>query len=138
MTPAQIELVQETWKEVSPISEQAAGLFYGKLFDLDPSVKPMFKTDMKDQGKKLMQTIGMCVAGMTKLEEILPTVQELGRRHVDYQVVDEQYDTVGNALLWMLEQGLGDKFTPEVAEAWALTYTTLAMVMKEAAAQRAA
>lgn len=134
MTPEQVELVQSTWKKVETISEQAAELFYGKLFELDPSVKPLFKGDMKEQGKKLMQMIGIAVAGLTKLDAIVPAVQELGRRHVDYNVIDEHYDTVGNALLWTLEQGLGADFTAETAEAWALTYTTLATVMKEAAA----
>ena len=138
MTPEQIEMVQETWQDVSAISEQAAELFYGKLFELDPNVKPLFTSDMKEQGKKLMQTIGICVTGLTKLDDILPAVQELGRRHIDYEVEESHYDTVGNALLWTLEQGLGKKFTPEVAEAWALTYTTLAGVMKEAAAETAA
>jgi hemoglobin-like flavoprotein len=137
MTPKQVELVQTTWGQVAPISEQAAVLFYGKLFELDPAVKPLFKSDMSEQGKKLMQMIGIAVAGLTRLPEIVPAVQELGRRHVDYEVTPEQYDTVGVALLWTLEQGLGEGFTPEVAEAWALTYTTLADVMKEAAAEYA-
>ena len=134
MTPEQIQIVQSTWEKVVPISEQAATLFYGKLFELDPAVKPLFTSNMEEQGKKLMQMIGIAVAGLTRLDDIVPAVQELGVRHLDYQVVEEQYDTVGNALLWTLEQGLGDAFTPDVAEAWALTYTTLATVMKEAAA----
>ena len=132
MTPEQIELVQSSWERVKPISEQAAELFYNKLFTLDPSVKPLFKGDMKEQGKKLMATLNLAVTSLTKLETILSAVQELGKRHVEYGVRDEHYATVGEALLWTLEQGLGDAFTAEVKEAWTETYTTLSKVMIEA------
>lgn len=133
MTPKQVDLVQSTWKKVVPIADEAAALFYGRLFELDPSVIPLFTTPQAEQGKKLMQTISVAVAGLTKLDTIVPTVQELGRRHLDYKVAEQHYDTVGEALLWTLEQGLGEEFTDEVKEAWAETYNTLAMVMKEAA-----
>lgn len=132
MTPEQIELVQSSWEEVKPISEQAAELFYGRLFELDPSLKPLFKGDMKEQGKKLMATLNLAVTSLTKLEEILPAVQALGRRHVQYGVPDESYQTVGEALLWTLEQGLGDGFTEEVKDAWTTTYVTLSSVMLDA------
>lgn len=137
MTPQQIELVQTTWAKVMPISDTAAELFYGRLFELDPTLKPLFKTDIKEQGKKLMQMISVAVNGLTKLEEIVPAVQDLGRRHVGYGVKDEHYDTVGAALLWTLEKGLEDAFTPDVKTAWTETYVTLATVMKEAAAEAA-
>lgn len=133
MTPQQIELVQQSWKSVAPISEKAAELFYGKLFELDPSAKELFKNDMKGQGRKLMQTIGIVVGSLTKLEQIMPTVQDLGHRHVELGVSEEQYDTVGEALLWTLQQGLGEAFTPQVKEAWTLTYSALAKVMTSAA-----
>lgn len=100
MTPEQIQLVQSTWAKVLPIADKAAELFYGKLFDLDPAVKPMFKGDMTEQGRKLMQTIGMVANSLTRLDEIVPVVQDMGRRHVDYGVKPEHYDTVGAALLW--------------------------------------
>lgn len=133
MTPKQIQLVQKTWKLVMPISEQAAAMFYGRLFQLDPTLRKLFKTDLKQQGQKLVQMISVAVNGLPKLDSIVPAVEDLGRRHVDYQVTDEMYDTVGEALLWTLEQGLGDTFTPEVKQAWAETYDTLADVMKSAA-----
>lgn len=133
MTPKQIQLVQKTWKLVMPISEQAAAMFYGRLFQLDPTLRKLFKTDLKLQGQKLVQMISIAVNGLPKLDSIVPAVEDLGRRHVDYQVTDEMYDTVGEALLWTLEQGLGDTFTPEVKQAWAETYNTLADVMKSAA-----
>jgi len=133
LTLAQKTLVQESWEKVKPISETAAELFYTKLFELDPGVKPMFaESDMKEQGKKLMLMIGTAVKGLDTLGELVPAVQKLGKRHVDYGVKAEHYDTVGAALLDTLAKGLGDDFTDEAKEAWTITYTTLATVMKEA------
>lgn len=135
MTPQRVESVQSSWKAVEPISEQAAELFYGNLFELDPNLENLFTTDMKEQGKKLMQMIAIAVNGLTNLESIVPAVQDLGRRHDDYRVEAKDYETVGAALLWTLEQGLGEQFTPEVKDAWADTYTILADTMKDAAAK---
>ncbi|MBI2311002.1 MAG: hemin receptor [Betaproteobacteria bacterium] len=134
MTPKQIELVQSTWQAVIPIKDQAAKLFYGRLFELDPALKPLFKGDMAEQGRKLTAMINTAVTGLSRLDEIVPAVQDLGRRHVAYGVTGAHYDTVGAALLWTLEKGLGDAFTPPVAEAWATVYGVLASTMKEAAA----
>lgn len=136
ITMRQIELVQSTWNLVVPIAEQAATLFYGKLFELDPEIKPMFaQADLPEQKRKLMQTIGVAVKRLHRLDEIVPVVRDLGRRHVGYGVQDQHYDTVAEALLWTLEQGLGEFFTPEVKDAWAVTYTVLADTMKDAAAE---
>lgn len=133
MTPENIALVQDSWAKVKPISDQAAELFYGRLFELDPSLKPLFKGDIKEQGKKLMATLNLAVTSLTKLETILPAVQDLGRRHVQYGVPDESYATVGEALLWTLDKGLGDEFTEPVKAAWTETYVTLSNVMLDAA-----
>ena len=138
MTPTQIDLVQKTWEAVRPIQDDAAALFYGRLFELDPDVRKLFKTDLKDQGRKLMTTLNVVVQGLTRLDSILPSVQELGRRHRDYAVRPRDYETVGAALLWTLEQGLGAAFTPEVKEAWASAYGTLAKVMIDASVRDAA
>ena len=135
MNPEQISLVQTTFAQVVPIADQAAALFYERLFTLDPAVKPLFTGDMAEQGQKLMSTIGLAVNGLTTPEKIIPAVQALGRKHVGYGVQNEHYDTVATALLWTLEQGLGDGFTPQVKEAWTAAYTLLAGVMKEAAAE---
>ncbi|MEM8607289.1 MAG: globin family protein [Myxococcota bacterium] len=135
LTDQEIAYVQDTWKAVVPISDTAAELFYGRLFELDPSLKPLFSSDMTEQGKKLMQMIGTAVAHLTKLGDVVPAVQALGRRHVGYGVVDAHYDTVGEALLWTLGKGLGDAFTDDVEAAWTKVYVTLATVMKEAAAE---
>lgn len=133
MTPHQATLVQTTWEQVVPIADTAAALFYGKLFELDPALKPLFTSDIKDQGKKLMQMITVAVRGLGNLAALVPAVQELGRRHVGYGVRKEHYATVGAALLWTLEQGLGPAFTPEVREAWATVYGVLATTMQAAA-----
>jgi len=138
MTPTQVELVQATWEKVAPIADTAAALFYGKLFELDPSLKPLFTSDIKEQGKKLMQMITVAVRGLNDLDKLVPAVQALGRRHVGYGVKDEYYATVGTALLWTLEKGLGDAFTPDVKESWATVYGILADTMQKAAAEPAA
>lgn len=137
MTPKQIELVQTSWKKVLPIADTAAELFYGKLFALDPSLKPLFKGDIKEQGRKLMAMISVAVTGLTRIETIVPAVQDLGWRHVNYGVKDKHYDTVASALVWTLAQGLGEGFTPEVKEAWVSAYGVLAKTMKDAAATAA-
>lgn len=133
MTPQQIELVQTSWQKVVPIKDKAAELFYGKLFELDPALKPMFKGNMEEQGRKLTAMLHTVVVKLDHLGEILPAVQELGKRHVAYGVQDEHYATVAAALLWTLGAGLGDAFTPPVKEAWTTAYMTLAGAMKEAA-----
>ncbi|MCW0220304.1 MAG: globin domain-containing protein [Prosthecobacter sp.] len=132
ITAAQKTLVQTTWAQVVPIADTAAELFYNRLFEMDPTLRPLFTSDIKEQGKKLMLMIGVAVKGLDRLEEIVPAVQALGKRHVGYGVKDEHYDTVAGALLWTLEKGLGEAYTPEVAEAWTVTYTLLADVMKAA------
>lgn len=138
MTPEQVTLVKDSWAQVAPISEQAAELFYGKLFELNPGYRALFKGDMKSQGKMLMSVLNTAVTSLDKLDTIVPVVQDLGRRHVDYGVKDEDYAVVGEALLWTLGQGLGDGFTDDVQEAWTLTYPTLSGVMIEAAHSAAA
>jgi hemoglobin-like flavoprotein len=133
MTPQQITLVKTTWAQVVPIKEKAAELFYGKLFELDPAVKPLFKGDIVEQGKKLTMAINTVVNALDKIETMVPIIQDMGRRHVGYGVKSQHYDTVGAALIWTLGAGLGSAFTPEVKEAWVGAYTLLATVMKEAA-----
>ena len=133
MTPEAQTLVRDTFAKVAPIAPQAAAMFYDRLFELDPSLKPLFKGDMAAQGQKLMAMIGTGVANLDKLETIVPAVQDLGRRHAGYGVPLSSYDTVGAALLWTLEKGLGDAFTPPVKAAWTEVYTILSTVMKDAA-----
>jgi hemoglobin-like flavoprotein len=132
MTPKQIALVQASWKQVQPIADQAAALFYSRLFTLEPSVKRLFRGDMQQQGKKLMQMIGVAVNSLARLESIVPAVRALGRRHAGYGVEARHYSVVGSALIWTLAQGLGKDFTQEVEDAWRTAYRVLADTMQQA------
>ena len=130
MTPTQIELIRTSWASVEPIADLAATLFYDRLFEQDPAVRRLFrKTDMAAQKKNLMQTLTVVVKGIDRLDDLVPAVQALGRRHAGYGVRAAHYDLVGAALLWTLSQGLGDAFTDDVRDAWAGAYGTLAAVM---------
>ena len=135
MTPEQVKLVQESFQKVTPIATQAGDIFYARLFEIAPEVRPMFPADISEQRDKLMKMLTVAVSNLHQLGTILPAVQSLGKRHVGYGVKDAHYDKVGEALLWTLEKGLGDAFTPPVKAAWAETYGTLAGVMKTAAAE---
>src|SRR5262245_48001629 len=132
MTRQEVQLVQQTFMKVLPISDLAAQLFYKRLFEMDPSLRPMFKGDMQEQGRKLMQMIGMAVQGLSVPGEIMGLVADLGRKHLEYGVIDAHYDTVRAALLETVGQGLGADFTPEARTAWGEAYDFLARVMKDA------
>jgi hemoglobin-like flavoprotein len=129
MTPEQLKAIQESFAKVAPISEQAAELFYGRLFEIAPAVKPLFRGDMKEQGKKLMATLAVVVNGLGNLQSILPAASALAKRHVDYGVKASDYTPVGQALLWTLERGLGSNWTPDLAAAWTTAYTMLSDFM---------
>ncbi len=132
ITEQQKILVQTSFKQVAPIADVAAELFYARLFEIDPALRPLFRGDMKEQGRKLMQMLSVAVNGLNSLEKIVPAIQDLGQRHVGYGVREEDFQTVGKALLWTLEQGLGSEFTPDVKEAWTAVYTLVATTMIEA------
>jgi hemoglobin-like flavoprotein len=129
MTPDQVALVQDSFRKVVPIADVAADLFYGRLFEIAPEVKPMFRGDMKEQGRKLMATLGVVVTGLTRLETVLPAASALAKKHVDYGVKAEHYAPVGAALLWTLEKGLGEAWTPDLADGWSTAYGTLSGYM---------
>ena len=129
MTPDQVKLVQDSFAKVAPISEQEAVLFYDRLFEVAPQVKAMFPDDMTEQRRKLMMVLAAVVNGLGDLGSILPTASALAKRHVGYGAKAEHYPVVGAALLWTLEQGLGDGWTPELADAWAKAYGTLSSYM---------
>jgi hemoglobin-like flavoprotein len=135
MTGRQVELVQGSWANVQPITDAAAAMFYARLFEQAPELRGLFPSEMEEQGHKLMAMIDVAVSGLGRLEEIVPTVRGLGVRHLRYGVRDEHYDLVGATLLWTLEQGLGDRFTGEVADAWAEAYAVLATTMRDAAGE---
>ncbi len=135
MTPEQVKLVQDSFKKVAPIADQASDIFYAKLFEIAPEVRSLFPEDMSEQKGKLMGMLATAVNNLHQVETIIPAVQDLGRRHVNYGVTADQYKPVGEALIYTLETGLGDDFTPEVKEAWVTTYVTLQKVMTDAAAE---
>jgi hemoglobin-like flavoprotein len=129
MNSTQITLVQESFAKISPISEQAAVLFYDRLFEVAPAVRSMFPDDMTEQRKKLMTTLAVVVNGLANLETVLPAASALAKRHVGYGAKPEHYPVVGGALLWTLEKGLGEAWTPETASAWTAAYGTLSGYM---------
>lgn len=137
MTPQQIALVQSSFAKVAPIAGTAANLFYARLFEIAPDVRRLFPDDMALQKKKLMAMLGTAVSGLTRLDALRPAVQALGERHVGYGVHVDHFTPVGAALLWTLQQGLGDEFTPAVEEAWAAAYEALSRVMIDAMIQKA-
>jgi hemoglobin-like flavoprotein len=133
ITATQKSLVQKTFATITPIADDAAALFYQRLFEIDPPLERMFRGGMPEQRKKLMQMLTAAVKGLDRPERLVPVVKDLGRRHIDYGVIDTHYDRVGAALLWALEMGLGRAFTPGVKDAWTAVYGFLATTMKEAA-----
>jgi hemoglobin-like flavoprotein len=133
MTPEQVELVQASFAKIAPRKDEVAGLVYERLFTLDPSLRSLFRGDMMRQRSRLALAIVMVVHGLKNQDAIVPVLEELGRRHVDYGVKPEHYATVGEAVLWALEQALGDDFSPEVREAWAEAYGLIARTMIDAA-----
>jgi nitric oxide dioxygenase len=135
MTEDQKILIRSSFARIAPDAQAVAGLFYDRLFTIDPTLKPLFKGDMAEQGRKLMAMIGVAVANLDALNAIVPAVQQLGARHAGYGVPNDSYSTVGEALLWTLEQGLGPDYTPQMAQAWSECYATLAAVMQQGAAQ---
>jgi nitric oxide dioxygenase len=138
MTPEQVALVQQSFAKVAPISEAAAVMFYDRLFEVAPAVKAMFPADMSEQRKKLMATLAVVVNGLSNLESILPAASALATRHVAYGAKPEHYPVVGAALLWTLEKGLGEAWTPDLAAAWSAAYATLSGYMISVAYSEAA
>jgi len=135
MTPDQVRLVQESWKKVVPIGDTAANLFYDRLFEIDPTARPLFRTEtLPEQKRKLLLMLNTVVNGLSRPEDIVPAAEALARRHVGYGVTAPQYASVGEALLWTLERGLGPDWTEDTAGAWTAAYSLLSGVMRRAAA----
>lgn len=138
MTQRQIQLVRESFAKVAPLKTEVAAMFYARLFRVAPELRPMFPADLDSQGAKLMAALGFVVAGLDRLDEIVPQVHELGRRHAGYGATPAHYGVVGETLIWTLQKGLGEAFTPDVREAWREAYGMLAEAMIAAAQMRAA
>lgn len=134
MTPESQRLVRQSFAKVTLIAPEAAAMFYDRLFAIDPNLRSLFRSDMEEQGRNLVSMIGIAVANLHRLESIAPAIRDLGRRHARYGVKASHYGTVAEALLWTLQRGLGESFTPETRAAWVECYTTLAEIMQDAAA----
>lgn len=139
MTPEHERLIRDSWRQFEPMARPLARVFYNHLFELDPGTQPLFaSTDMDAQGLKFWQMLAEIVRVLDEPDELVSQVAALGRRHFGYGVTNDQYEVVGAALLWTLEQGLGPAFTQEVREAWAEAYLVLATVMRRSAARTSA
>lgn len=132
MSPSDIVLVQSSFRRIVPIAEQTAALFYARLFELDPELRSLFRGDMQQQGAKLIAMLARAVALLDQVDTLAPTIRALGARHTSYGVVEKHYATVGAALLWTLQKGLGAEFTPAVASAWSAIYSLLSQLMMDA------
>lgn len=135
MTATHIAMVRASFELVRPILDQAALIFYDRLFELDPSLQSLFRSPRDAQAQKLAQALAIVVKGLEQPQQLRGAIEALGRRHAGYGVRREHYATVGEALIWTLEQGLGPSFTPDVRSAWVDAYGWLAFVMQEAAGQ---
>ena len=133
MTPEQIALVQHSFADVAPHMTQAARLFYAHIFELDPSLRARFPVDMREQERKLMLTLDVAIASLDRLEEFVPMVYALGKRHANYGTQPRDYETLQHALIWMLGEILGESFTEETREAWNTIYSFLVETMLVAA-----
>jgi hemoglobin-like flavoprotein len=131
MTPEQKMLVQQSFALIAPDADAAGQLFYDRLFQLDPRLRNLFHGDMHNQSRKLMQMLAIAVHGLDHLETIVPAVRSLGQRHASYGVTESDFETVGAALLWTLEHGLGAAFNSEVRDAWATVYSVLTRTMQQ-------
>jgi len=138
MTPKQIALVQESFARLLPIADEAGVMFYKRLFEIDPELETLFDIDIEEQGEKLMGALHVIIDGLSDLDFVVTQMKDLGRRHAGYGVKDKDYDTVGQALLWTLAQGLGESFTEETKTAWAAAYDFVATTMKRAASEATA
>lgn len=133
MDAKQVAVVQQSFEKVVPLGDQVADIFYSELFAIEPSLRSMFKGDMREQKKKLLATLALVVRSLHAPQEILGAAQKLAVKHLDYGVIPEHYTLVGNALLRTLKKGLGPQYTSEVHEAWIAAFRTLAGIMKDAA-----
>lgn len=132
LTEAQKTIIQTTFAQVTD-ADLLVARFYDRLFETDPSTKPLFKGDMAEQRKKLIQTLAVVVNGLDTLDSLVPAIQNLGKRHTQYGVTPAHWDSVGAALLWALEDAFGAAFTAEVHDAWVTAYGVIAQTAMEAA-----
>lgn len=130
ITQIKTELVRSSFAQIAQMADLAGGLFYRRLFELDPALRPLFRGDLREQGRKLIQMLGTAVAWLDRPDVLIPTIEALGRRHAIYGVKPRDYHTVGKALLLTLAEGLGEAFTPEVRVAWTAVFELISSAMQ--------
>lgn len=135
MNAKQRDLVRSTFEQLRPITKGVGLAFYERLFELDPALRPLFGASLENQATMFVTALNMVVLELVEQGVVPPSVRALGARHVNYGVEERHYTTFGEALLGTLGQLLGERFTPEVREAWSEAYDTLAAAMKESAAE---
>jgi hemoglobin-like flavoprotein len=133
MDAEKIRLVKDSWVKIKPLGATAADLFYARLFAIAPHVRPLFKENIRAQGKKFMDMINLIVVDLDRIEELVPELENLARRHTNYGVVFADYDAVRESLIWAFEQILKNDFTPAVRSTWTEAYEVVANIMKAAA-----
>jgi hemoglobin-like flavoprotein len=134
MKPEQVKIILLTFSQVTSNKDRVGQMFYERLFAIAPETRPMFKGDMAEQSRKLMDTLALAIGSLRDMPSLVATLESLALRHVDYGVRDEHYATVGEALIWTLEKGLGEAFTSDAREAWTALYGEIAQIMRRAAA----
>ncbi len=131
MTPEQTKLVQDSFMILKRGPKDPAELFYKRLFEIAPQVRPLFPDDMDEQKIKFLMMLNSTILNLKNLDILVPTIRALGKRHIGYGVTIEQYGPVKNAFFWTLEEALGDWYSSDVRDAWIATYTALEATMKE-------
>ena len=136
MKREQIELVRSSWRELLPIADSAMQLFYRRLFEIDPGLERHFAAvDMDRQRAKLLSALDAVVGSLDDFDSLRPKLDALGKRHVGYGASREHYDSVGEALLWTLQQGLGAAWNESACEAWGCAYGLISETMQQAATE---
>lgn len=136
MTPERRQLVTDSWKQLAPNAALVGQIFYRRLFEIDPKLRPMFTASLLDeQIRKITTMLDLIVHWLDVPERLVPVLKQLGARHGTYGVLDEHYAKVGSALIATLEEGLGDKFTPELRGAWTEAYLLISSLMRRGAAK---
>jgi len=136
MIPQRRQLVAESWKSLAPNGALVGTIFYRRLFEIDPSLRPMFAAvTMDDQIHKLVTMLDLVVHWLDVPDRHVPVLKKLGERHSTYGVRDDHFGKVGAALIGTLEEGLGDKFTPELRSAWTEAFLLISSLMRRGAAK---
>jgi hemoglobin-like flavoprotein len=134
LSARQKKLLQDSYESIADYKDSVVVLFYGRLFEIAPETRGLFRIDIREQAHKLMDTLGTVVDALDRFEELRPHVAELGRRHVTYGVQPYQYEKLRSALMWAMGQALGVEFDRETKAAWESLIGTISAVMLEAAA----